>query len=484
MRQTQWAQLLAIGIAITGGTAMAQESNRTHLTIYRSDNARLFAADTHGPVQAGLTAVHESRSVDLDGGRQTITLDGLPSQIDTEALRLHFADDSGVNVLAQRLLLGGNGGLLDAAIGQRVTVLGDNRQVLAEGTLLDADNGLVLRSGTSVALVHDYAAVLLDDADTRDGHRLQVALDAATAGTYQADLGYPTGGIGWRAAYTATLGTGEQCSIQFSADASIANRSGRDWNDAAIRLIAGEPNTERRSGPQPMMMAARGKVMEAAYDPPQQAQLGDYRSFTLPGRIDLPNASITQTPLYEPRQLDCKRTWLYEIGNAWHPPHPRMDRGGIGRSEEAISSRLSFQAFDSLPAGYLRVLLPNEQALAFVGEARIGDTPKGQEVEVELGTSFDLRAQRERTDFQLDRAGNTLEEAFRVRLSNAGEVARTVTVREHPNRWREWSLVSSSIKPNRATPDTLEFEVTVPAGSETTLEYRLRYRWLASDLNN
>ena len=80
----------------------------------------------------------------------------------------------------------------------------------------------------------------------------------------------------------------------------------------------------------------------------------------------------------------------------------------------------------------------------------------------------------------MDRAGRTLDEAFRISLSNAGDSPRTVTVREHPNRWRQWTLVSSSSKPSRQTPDTLEFRVAVPANGKATLDYALRYRWSAA----
>ncbi|HJU27421.1 MAG TPA: hypothetical protein VJ722_12140, partial [Rhodanobacteraceae bacterium] len=66
-------------------------------------------------------------------------------------------------------------------------------------------------------------------------------------------------------------------------------------------------------------------------------------------------------------------------------------------------------------------------------------------------------------------------------LSNGGDTARTVTVREHPNRWSAWKLVSSSAKPDKQAPDTLEFAVDVPAHGKAVLDYRVRYTWLAKD---
>ena len=117
----------------------------------------------------------------------------------------------------------------------------------------------------------------------------------------------------------------------------------------------------------------------------------------------------------------------------------------------------------------------------FLGEARIDDTQKGRAVPVALGTAFDLSARRERTAFSVDKAAHEMNEGFRVTLTNTGENARTITVREHPNRWRAWTLQSSSQKPAKQTPDLLEFEVAVPANGKATLDYVVKYTWTPKD---
>jgi len=177
--------------------------------------------------------------------------------------------------------------------------------------------------------------------------------------------------------------------------------------------------------------------------------------------------------------MDCERTTLLENGNAFEPQQPVIQRDfqqGVG----AIVSTLQLKAFDSLPAGYLRVLQHDRHGVPqFMGEGRINDTPKGSDATITLGTPFDLRAERTRTSFHVDKDGRTLDEAFRIELSNAGDSARTVTVREHPSRWREWKLVSSSSKPTQQGADTLEFRVEVPANGKATLSYAVRYSWTA-----
>ena len=152
------------------------------------------------------------------------------------------------------------------------------------------------------------------------------------------------------------------------------------------------------------------------------------------------------------------------------------------RAIPPVSSQLTFDATENLPSGTLRVLLRDQDGRAeLLGENRIADTAKGGDVKVNLGTAFELSATRTRTEFKVDRAAHTMEEGFRITLGNAGETARTVAVREHPNRWRVWSLASSSQKPATQTPDTLEFQVAVPANSKATLDYVVRYMWTVTD---
>jgi hypothetical protein len=55
-------------------------------------------------------------------------------------------------------------------------------------------------------------------------------------------------------------------------------------------------------------------------------------------------------------------------------------------------------------------------------------------------------------------------------------------VREHPSRWRAWTLVSSSVKPTKNTPDALEFDVDVPANGSATLDFAIRYTWSPDDV--
>lgn len=477
---SQFPLLLALAAAAT--TAAAATSAPTSLTLYRSDDAALFSAGDGGDVQAGYAVAREPRQLQLKAGLQDIRLGGLPQYLDPEALAL-TVDGNAATVISQRLRLGqGQNAALGSLIGQQVEVLANSGQALASGTLLRAGDGLLVQDTSGrTSLIREFASVRAEGS-FQTGSSLELRLDANRAGVAQATLSYPTGGLGWRAAYVGTLQSGNSCKLQFESRASIANRSGRDWKDLQLTLVAGEPQFAKSSAPRPMAMAHVARAKTDSAELPEQSTLADYRTYTLPASVDLPDGSVSQVPLYATRTIDCERTALYENGGNWMPPHPMISRDYLQGGNNAVVSTLQLRAFDSLPAGFLRVLAADRHGTPqFIGEGRINDAPKGSDVRIVLGNAFDLRGERERTAFNVDKAGRTLNEAFRITLTNAGDSTRTITVREHPTRWREWTLASSSIKPSQQTPDSLEFQVSVPAGGKATLDYAVRYQWGAEE---
>lgn len=477
-------QRIALSLLIAGLVIapVAVAADGPQLTLYHSTDDNLFHAG-HGALDSGYAVIHEQREVGYAKGVQDITLGNLPDYLDPEAVVLRFHTDT-VRVLSQRLLLAqGSNGSLIGQIGKQVSVIGANGHELVRGQLMRVgrDGSLVIGGDVfGPTVVQHYSAVKLIGGSTGGGSRLELHIDADDAGHRQASLTYPTSGLGWRAAYTATLAPGESCHMTLDAEASIANRSGRDWNNASVKLVAGQPNIaqQRIGGPLPMnAMASAAKAM------PRQDTLDAYRSFTLPSSVDLPDNSVSITPLYHPHHLDCQRTWTFETGHAWIPPKPAISPAQNAQIQSgSIASRLRFHAFDTLPAGTMRVLTTDKDGqVEFLGSGPVPDTAKGGDVNLELGTAFDLHAMRERTAFNLDSTDHHLDEAFRVTVSNTGEASRTVNVIEHPDRWTQWTLASSSIKPQTQTTDTLVFQVNVPAHGKATLDYAIHYQWSATD---
>lgn len=478
-------------MALAATLVLPAVAGTTQLTIYHAQDAALFSGTARGTLDAGHALVHETRAIHVAAGNHAIRIDDLPATLDPEAIAISFGSGPAVDVLGQRVQLAdaSTGGALDGALGNTVSVSDDLAGNAPQGRALQgvlvgaSGNGLLLRTADGkVHLIHRYASVTLPAGTAGSGSALVLDVDARATGTRSAQLTYTTSGLGWRAAYSATLLPGTECRMQFNPEASIANRSGRNYRSAGIQLVAGQPNL----GAPTVRMYSMAAPMPAAAEArrlPTQAPLGDYRSFTLPGTVTLPADTVTLTPLYHPSTLSCQREYRVEDGSAYSPSKPNTNEfGAQDYHDRPIASTLAFTAPAALPAGTLRAwTMDANGAPALLGEGSVADTPKDQRVAVQLGQSFDLRISRERTAFHVDARAHTMAEAYRITLTNGSDAAHTVAVAEHPDRWREWALTQSNIKPGKQTPQLLEFNVPVPAHGKATLTYSVRYTWTAQD---
>ena len=196
-----------------------------------------------------------------------------------------------------------------------------------------------------------------------------------------------------------------------------------------LTLIAGEPNMAKASAPRPMMAMARSFSAKAASaDMPQQDSIGDYRSYTLPAAVDLPDGSVSQVPLYATAHAGLRahravRERQQLPAAAAASSNRDFNQGG----GSAIVSTLKLKAFDSLPAGYLRVLTADRNGTPqFIGEGRIDDTPKGSDATITLGTAFDLRAERDAHQLQ---RGQGRPHAWTRRSASASAMPATAPAR-------------------------------------------------------
>jgi hypothetical protein len=271
--------------------------------------------------------------------------------------------------------------------------------------------------------------------------------------------------------------------MDFSGAAQVANRSGASFAQAAVTLVAGQPNVQRSVQPQMMMAKAS---MEAADGGVAPQASGEYHAYPLPGRVDLPDSSIQRVPLLaEAAGVACVRR--YESQAPWgdyRPPRPLIEPDYGPAGEQPVMAMLEFANRKQqglgvpLPAGRVRAFVrERDGAEAFLGEAMLEHTPSGREVRLPLGQAFDLTAERTRESFELEPDRHGMFETVRLTLRNAKAEAATVRVLEPLPRWHAWEVVDSSGPWHKSNAQTIAFDVAVPAGGEATVRYRVRYRW-------
>lgn len=466
----------------------------TRLTIYSGGYGQLAdSSGQPGPAMPGYALVARPLHYSLGAGRNTVSATSVPPTMDVEAAVLRPRNDK-ITVESQRFVapLSGSNDVLSRMIGQRVTVehtAGGAKQT-DTGILLASDNGLTLALGDDrIKVIREYDSfsvvngveLLPQQALLRWTVNAPAAMDAAFV------LSYPMGGLAWRAEYVATLADGDDCRLSLDGAALIANRSGVSFADAKLTLVAGEPNRVQDDDRRQRMAYSRAADVAAAPAEPVERRSAEYHAYELPGTTRIRTGATERVPLFFPRrQVQCRRSYVVDAGTSdWRPPRPLVAPDRHGRTGElpvtaTVSLRNSKQAGlgQPLPAGRVRVFDGRD----FLGESRLPHTATGEEVRLQLGTAFDLGAEREATSFSLDRGRNTLTESFAITLNNAKAQDATVRVIEPLPRWGDWEIVDSSVPAEKKDANHVEFDVPVPAGGETRLTYTVRYRW-AQDVN-
>ena len=449
----------------TERTSTAADREAVAVTVYNDD----------------LALVKERRSVVFATGVNRLSLREVAAQMRPETALLRAASGAPLSLIEQNFdfdLLTPQK-LLEKYVGREVSVIrmhptsGEERTEKA--TVLAAGQGTVLRFADRIETgVPGRLAFDSVPSNLRDRPTLSVLLDAA-GGKQSVELSYLTSGVSWKADYVANLSTdGKQ--LDLNGWVTLTNRSGAAFDNATLQLVAGTVNRVRSAQPQlAYAMAApapRAKSMEAT-----QEALMDFHLYSFERPTSIADNQTKQLALLSASAVPVRREYLL-AGNDWIYRERYSQSGQVGQKlKPAI-----FVEFDNkaplgkpLPAGVVRVYAKDSKGAAqFVGEDRIEHTAKNEKLKLRLGEAFDITAERKQTSYKRI-ADNVSESAWRIELRNAKDEPVTVKVQEPlPG---DWEVTQESQKHSKESARVAAWNVTVPAGGSTVLEYAVRVKW-------
>jgi hypothetical protein len=127
-----------------------------------------------------------------------------------------------------------------------------------------------------------------------------------------------------------------------------------------------------------------------------------------------------------------------------------------------------------LPAGTVRLYKRDSNGgQQLIGESAIGHTPKDEDVQLKVGTAFDIVASRKQTDFKRI-SSQILEYAYEIAIRNHKDGPVTVTVDEPI--LGDWEILSSNYRAEKTAAFSARFRVPVGKDGEAKLTYRVRVR--------
>jgi hypothetical protein len=499
----------AVGSTLAAGAVHAADHADTAITIYSSARPGGISPDLYRPLPGqgvpdassipGYAMVRQERSLSLDNGRSTLKFTDVAALIDPTTVTFTSLTDPRTRVLEQNFQfdLVSTQKLLLKFIDKPIVVdrVTGNSTSTVSGTLLSAIDGLVLKDkdGT-IHAIQNYSAVRFPELPGGLNTKPTLVWDvlASKGGEHRTRVTYQTGGLTWWADYNLIFNEGKDANsgiLDLSAWVSVINQSGASYDNAKLKLIAGDVH---RAEPVPMMQSKR-VLAEMAAAPAQDAAGFEQKSFfefhlyTLGRQTTLPNNSTKQIELFDQaKQIPAKKTLVY-YGEPvqYFYPSPMTDRNFGSATNKKVDVYLEFKNDKQfglgvpLPAGRIRVsqLDAADSSLEFIGEDQIDHTPKDEKVLVKLGSAFDVVGERKQVDFAVDTKARWLEEEFEIKLRNHKEQPVEVIVKENLYRWSNWKVISKTQEFEKQDARTIHFPVKVAKDGEATVKYRVRYTW-------
>ena len=501
--------LRPLAIAVSSAVFAAAAHAETAITIYSSAQPGAISPEFYRPIPGqgvpnamsvpGYALVRDDRDMKIKQGRSQLSFTDVAALIDPTTVTFSSLTDPSTRVLEQNFQfdLVSTQKLLLKFIDRQITVdkSSGNSVTPITGTLLSAIDGIVLR-GTdgSIYSLPAYTAVRFPDLPGGLNTRPTLVWDiqSPAGGSHKTRVTYQTGGITWWADYNLIFNEGADANsglLDLSAWVSIINQSGATYQDAKLKLIAGDVH---RAAPV-LDRAMRTKVMEMAVAAPQgangfeQKDFFEFHLYTLGRTTTLPNNSTKQIELFDQaKQIPAKKVLLYYGAvQPYFYPSPYTDRNMGVEMNKKVDVYLEFKNDKQfglgvpLPAGRLRVsqLDKADGSLEFIGEDTIDHTPKDEQVRVKLGSAFDVVGERRQVSFSVDTTAKWMEEEIEVKLRNHKPQPVDVVVKENLYRWSNWKILSQTHKYDKEDARTISFPMKVAKDGEAVVRYRVRYTW-------
>lgn len=491
-------------LASATGTENRSSEDGISLTVYSSadpagfDPQRFISQQRSGsnPSAAwsvpGFGLVRETRTVPIEKGLSELRFTNVAAFIDPTTVGFRDMEGKGTKVLEQNFEfdLVSASKLLEKYIDRKVKVtFGDKSH---EGTLLASSAGSIVlaREGGGIEILDTDGAAISTEEDLPQGLITRPTLVwkvlSPIGGDRRIQTTYETAGLTWRADYNLILNE-DSTKADLTAWVSLMNLSGMAYDDASLKLIAGDVQRVR---PAPKMMRAemmgssgRGMAMEDGFS---EESFFEYHLYTLPRKTDVKSNGTQQITLFpQVSGFPIEKELVYSPSRFFGYGDPRVQPGFSNAGSDDIKVFVTFQNGREsglgmpLPAGKVRSYMknPNDGALEFIGEDMIDHTPRNEEIRLKLGNSFDVVGERVRTDFQSKKAQNTMTESFRIELRNQKDVAQKVIVRETMARAKGWKITESNLEGTKKSSHMMEWVVEVPAEGTRKIEYTVRYDW-------
>lgn len=452
MKKIKWHYIIAF-FTINTGALMAQQ--QIALTIYNKD----------------LALVHDSRSVSVPRGQNTLVFPNVAAQIDPTSVQIKVKTaPQSLSILEQNYeydLISGSK-IFEKYLEQEIVVTTKNQGAI-RGTLLSSSGSdLVLRTESGLQVLARPEVIATEFPALPEGLIARPTLLWLTRndGPEKRDIevSYLTSGISWHAEYVGVLNENDT-RMTINGWVSIENESGASYENAKLKLIAGDVHRVQPDYDIRMMERAVYSMAKAQEPQFEEKEFYEYHLYTLQRPSTIKDRQKKQVTFIPQATADVRKIYLYEGQREAKKVQVQMEfenskKNGLGLA---------------LPGGKVRLYKADtDAALLFLGEDKIDHTPTDEKVRLTTGNAFDIVG--ERTQLAERRLSErSREQEIQIKLRNHKKEAVTITVVER--FWGEWEIRTTSHPVARRDANKAEWEIPVGTDGEVELKFTVLMRW-------
>jgi len=301
--------------------------------------------------------------------------------------------------------------------------------------------------------------------------RIQSPVDAK----FDAEVAYLSNGFQWEASYNL-VAPEKGDTVDVVGWVTINNQSGTTFNEAQVKLMAGDVNRATNmfatiagvGAPMAALAMADKVVTEKSFD--------EFHLYTLANPVTLRDRETKQVEFVRATGVKAERVYVYE-GRCQEfygvtPP----DANKVQVYRELMNTEANGLGMP-LPKGKFRFYAQDDdRRLEFVGENRIDHTPQGERLRVLTGNSFDLVGEHRRTDLRRNN-DRVISETYEVKLRNRKKEPVEIRLVEHMAHWSDWTISENAVPYAKLDSHRAEFRVPLKPDEEKVITFRVNYVW-------
>ena len=377
--------------------------------------------------QQGDAVVHESRTLKLVAGKNSVLVEGLPAQFVEDSFEIFEVAGPegfklGADCFSQADL--STQALLQKALNTRVTFVEQTAQGVLRHTgklLFILGNQIVLQTNEGVQVLPLTPKFELAELPRGLSATPSLTLEPTTkvAGDYKLNSVYETGGLAWAARYTAYYDPKNSVLRGLRCRVRLSNGTGADYDDAVFKLLAGS-NTSRSRGSVPKGGGARAFGAAASLESAPMAappmadsalveSVGEQKLYVLPESLSLRNGQTKRPYLFV--RADVPVVAEYFLPQGWQYADPSEAKEDSHKLPVMVRLRLrndeASKMGSAMPAGQLDLYQPDSTGKFQKTDPGLYQraVSAGEAFKIDLNTPCsDIKATRVLRDFHEDPA--------------------------------------------------------------------------------